>query len=270
LLGESKANNAPTQEWSSREARRRVQRNSLLHYGANIYSQRGDDGIIQEIFRRLKVGLGYFCELGAWDGLHLSNARLLFEQGWSGLFIEGDRERFPALQSRYERCSDIKCLNCFVSADGRGRSKTLDQLCADEKISVIDFLSIDVDGLDLNIFESIQLRPMVVAIEGGFAWHPEMRERVPDDVAAADLQQPLHVAICAAKAKGYEPVCFNQNLYVVQRELASAFGDIIPDPAQLWLDAYYFMSEQFREYLKTFRKSNRLIIDHEGGVRELP
>jgi hypothetical protein len=52
--------------------------------------------------------------------------------------------------------------------------------------------------------------------------------------------------------------------------VASAFADVIADPAQLWLDAYYFMSEQFREYLKTFRKSNRLIIEHEGGVRGLP
>jgi hypothetical protein len=188
LLGANNADSAPIQEYSSRDARRRVRGDSLLHYSANIYSQRGDDGIIQEILRRLKVRFGYFCEFGAWDGLHLSNARLLFEQGWTGLFIEGNRERFLALRSRYKDCSDIRCLNTFVSADGRDGSKTLDQVCADEKISVIDFLSIDVDGLDLNIFESLQLRPMVVGIEGGFAWHPEMRERVPDDVAAADLQ----------------------------------------------------------------------------------
>src|ERR1039458_10326215 len=51
-----------------------------------------------------------------------------------------------------------------------------------------------------------------------------MEERVPDYVAARNLQQPLAVMISSARKKGYEPICFNQNLYVIRREHSDRNG----------------------------------------------
>jgi hypothetical protein len=261
-------------EYSSPEARQRVQPNSLLHYGFNVYSQRGDDGIVREVFRRLNVKTRYFCEFGAWDGVYLSNTRLLFEYGWSGTYIEGDPRKFKALRRRYERYPNIRCINCFVSACDTEAGKTLDGLweeCAGaESTTPIDFLSIDIDGLDLNVFESLKMTPTVVAIEGGGSWHPRMEERVPDYVAARNLQQPLAVMISSARKKGYEPICFNQNLYVIRREHSEKFGGIINDVDTLWRDFYYFQSEQFRLQLRRFREANPLVKEYEGGPRNLP
>ena len=43
-------------------------------YKKNIYSQFGEDGIIEEILKRLKNKINKTCvEFGAWDGIHLSN-----------------------------------------------------------------------------------------------------------------------------------------------------------------------------------------------------
>lgn len=61
---------------------------SLLKYGKNIHSQAGQDGIIEKIFKTLGVKNGNFVEFGAVDGILLSNCRKLYEEGWSGVFIE--------------------------------------------------------------------------------------------------------------------------------------------------------------------------------------
>jgi hypothetical protein len=247
-----------------------VQPNSLLHYGGNIYSQAGDDGIIGEILRRLNISRGFFCEFGAWDGLYLSNTRLLFERGWPGLFIEADEVKFNALRDRYREYPDVKCVHSMVSSDDRGPGKTLDRICSEQGISHIDFLSIDIDGLDLNIFEKLKIKPTVVCIETGFGWHPDVCDRIPDDVAAANLGQPVPVMAAAAKAKGYQAVCFNQNLYLVDSKYATLFQEIDSDPTVLWFDAYYFMSQQFRDWLKEFRQSSPLVQQCERPLRPLP
>lgn len=249
---------------SSREARAKVQRHSLLHYAADVYSQRGDDGIIREIFRRLEIDHGFFIEFGAWDGIHLSNTRLLFESGWGGMLIEGDATRAKQLVECYADYPDVLCVHGWVHpVSGPGR-KSLDDFCDEHNVQEIDFLSIDIDGLDLNIFENLRRRPKVVTIEGGFSWHPQMKTRVPDEVAAKNLQQPLDVAIQAVKAKGYAPVCFNQNLYAVKADLAAPFSGFKDDTESLWLDAYYAQSQTFRDTVENIRKNNPLIRQQEA------
>ena len=151
---------------SSRDARSKVQPNSLLNSKCDVYSQRGDDGIIREVFRRLNISTGSFIEFGGWDGIYLSNARLLFEKGWKGMFIEGDPKRAAELRRNYCDHSDVQCIEAFVYPKSGTHGSTLDELCDEHDIGHIDFLSIDIDGRDLNIFETLQRRPTVIAIEG--------------------------------------------------------------------------------------------------------
>ena len=46
---------------------------SLRLFRRNVYSQNGEDGVLDEIFRRLSKNSGWFCEFGAWDGRYGSN-----------------------------------------------------------------------------------------------------------------------------------------------------------------------------------------------------
>jgi len=95
--------------------RARVQPESLLWFWGNVYSQRGQDGILREILSRVGIERGVFVEFGGWDGIHLSNCRLLFERGWNGVFIEPDRKRFESLTRNYANTSAIVCVNELVS-----------------------------------------------------------------------------------------------------------------------------------------------------------
>ena len=47
-------------------------------------------------------------EFGAWDGVRISNSRYLFEKGWDGIFIEGDK-KIPIIKKNYSN-NNIKQL----------------------------------------------------------------------------------------------------------------------------------------------------------------
>jgi hypothetical protein len=251
--------------------RDRIQAESLLHFCKNVYSQRGDDGIIAEILRRIGIEKGFFVEFGGWDGLFLANSRVLFETGWGGVFIEADPKKFEELRRNYLGQGQIACINEWVGLPG-SPGKTIDQIAAEHFPGrEIDFMTIDIDGLDYLVVETMALRPKVVCVEGGFAWNPLFATRVVDEVASKNLQQSLPVMIEIGRAAGYVPVCFNQNLYLVRPELAQPFSKVRNDALTLWRDAWFNESEEFRAGLLRSRANSVRIRTAEGpGFLTLP
>lgn len=130
----------------------------------NVYSQTGEDGLIEYFLNRLGIETGYFVEFGAWDGKHLSNCAYLAEKGWSGCFIEGDSTRFLDLVRNYGDNSRIDQVNCFVTPEGpQSLDAILTGIGAPKRI---DVLSIDIDGYDYAIWEHLSLfEPMLVVVE---------------------------------------------------------------------------------------------------------
>ena len=51
-----------------------------LSHRKNYYSQNGEDGVIDFLFKKLKINSGVLVEIGAWDGIHLSNTYRQFEK----------------------------------------------------------------------------------------------------------------------------------------------------------------------------------------------
>ena len=74
----------------------------LAEHQRNVYSQTGEDGIIEKILETLPENDKWCVEFGAWDGLHLTNTRYLVEsKGYSAVFIEADKNKFLDLQRNY-------------------------------------------------------------------------------------------------------------------------------------------------------------------------
>lgn len=242
------------------------QANSLLHQTAYVYSQRGEDGILAEILKRVGIDKGFFVEFGAADGIMFSNTRLLMEQGWEGAYIESDASLFKTLCRNCENFPNVICVNQFITWDPSDtKGMTFDQI-ADLHFPdrEIDFLSIDVDGADHLILENLVRRPKILCVEGGFSWNPLFTERVPDSVAMENLQQPLYVMFQIGKQLGYEPVCFTQNTFFVRNDLYAPFKGIKNTPLILWRDAWYHYKE-LQEWLLHFRATNPLIRNTEGA-----
>lgn len=96
--------------------------NDLENFRFNKFSQNGEDGVIQEILKRISLSNplnNWCCEFGAWDGLHFSNtARLILEEDFRAVLIEGDESRLKDLRLNFPADTVIKICS-FVTATGK-------------------------------------------------------------------------------------------------------------------------------------------------------
>ena len=140
------------------------------------YSQNDEDSFILELYKKKNIDNCFFFEFGAWDGIHLSNCRLLFENNWSGCFVESDKKKFKDLKSNYKDNSNIILINDKIDPD----TKNINQLITEHGIKKINVLSIDVDGRDLSMWKSLELlTPEIVIIE--------FNDTIPFDTIYEDL-----------------------------------------------------------------------------------
>lgn len=75
------------------------------------YSQNKEQEVILNYF---KSHVGTFCDIGANDGITLSNTRALFELGWKGIFIEPDPNAFKRLKNNYAYFNTVKFYNYAI------------------------------------------------------------------------------------------------------------------------------------------------------------
>jgi hypothetical protein len=198
----------------------RYNNNGLVKFAANVYSQRGEDGIVQEIFRVIGAKNRWCVEFGAWDGVFLSNTcSLIRDHGWSAVLIEGNKERCDEIRNNFPGNEKVHPICAMVGFEKD--VDTIDKLLKGTPIPKdFDLISIDVDGVDWHIWESIvEYRPRVVIIE----FNPS----VPNDVVFIQdrdmtINEGCSIAALVelAKAKEYELVAVTgaNCLFVVAEE----------------------------------------------------
>lgn len=131
----------------------------------NVYSQYGEDGIVEWIFGRLAPGNKTCVEFGAWDGRNLSNTfNLVAHHGWKAVYIEADPNKFPALQKTAIAFPAITAVCSLVTSAG---DSALDEILRRCNVpEEFDILSIDIDGNDYDVWEaSVRYRPRLVIVE---------------------------------------------------------------------------------------------------------
>ena len=79
----------------------------------NIYSENGEDGILQEILKRLDLeNSGWCCEFGAWDGKVGSNTfNLVKNYNFKAVYIESDKKKFNDLKKTEGKYPNIFAIN---------------------------------------------------------------------------------------------------------------------------------------------------------------
>lgn len=130
----------------------------------NIYSQNGEDGILEEIFKRIGAVNMWCLEVGAADGILFSNTRSLIEKGWNAILIEKDKDHFNRL---VENCKDFPSARLFCdSISVNGEKSLVNFLQAAGAPNEIDLICIDIDGQDWHVWNQLdKYRPRVVLIE---------------------------------------------------------------------------------------------------------
>lgn len=148
---------------------------SLVPFGFKANSQNDEDGIIQEIFRRIGVKHGTFVEFGCGNGLE-NNTVYLLMQGWSGLWMDGNNKEIHRISDLHKPFIEKKALRTRCAKVTR---ENIDALL-DGVPAEADLLSIDIDTNDYWIWSAINsIHPRVVVIEYNASIRPPAALVVP-------------------------------------------------------------------------------------------
>ena len=211
-------------------------------YAKNVYSQNGEDGILEEILKLLGIqnSADSWCvEFGAWDGKHLSNTFNLVTQGWSSVMIEGDSGRFQSLIQTSEEFDNMHIIEAYVSQYNT-ENNSLDKLLSTTPIpNNFELLSIDVDSYDSDIWETLQnYSPKVVVIEINGSVPPGIYWRHKDTpIDSVSIGTTFSEMLNIAKQKNYTLVCQPGNCIFVKNDLLPLLNmppDLIESPELLF------------------------------------
>jgi hypothetical protein len=185
---------------------------TLASSARKVYSQTGEEGVLEAIFAAIGPARGCLVDIGAGDGISLSNTLFFLERGWYGARFDANYatdEEFTLYQERI----------------------TAENICdVIGKYNVpreFDLLSLDIDGIDWWVLRSL-LRvysprvfvcelnnslsatdPLAVVYDPEFIW-------TPDDYFGASLGAYRMLA----ESRGYALVhCQPWNAFFVRREL---------------------------------------------------
>ena len=214
-----------------------------------VFSQWGEDGIIQFLINNIKIDQKIFVEFGA-DNYKESNTRfLLVNNNWAGLVIDSNENSINHIKNdpiywQY----NLKAVRSFITKDN------INTLIKENGIQgEIGLLSIDIDGNDYWVWKAIDvISPAIVIVEYNFRFGKERSVTIPYDEnfdrAKAHYSMiyygaSLKALYLLAKEKGYIYVGCNSsgcNAFFVRHDLKP---DSVPE--QTVEEGY--VAGQFRE-----------------------
>jgi len=150
---------------------------NINNYEFRITSQNNEDGLIKFIFDTIEVKKINFIEIG-FDFFE-NNSLNLFKKSNKGLMIDGSFEKCFILKyiiMIFYLFKNIKVVNSLVYKENINNLINTHFL-NDE----IDFLSIDVDGIDYYLLEKINIKPKLICIEYNHWFGSEQSVTVPYD-----------------------------------------------------------------------------------------
>ena len=214
-------------------------KNTYHKYCKNIYSQNGEDGILEQILKELDIKNGTFCEFGASDGKFSSNTfNLLKNHNFTGMVIESNKSLYEKCVENYKQFSNVKVFHGLVLYN----NKYYDLNAWLKKGNLpydFDILSIDIDYDDYYVWKNLtKFNPKIVIIETN-PYRDPIYEELPGNTATEynlDLLKQWHPAriavgcsfISAIKlglSKGYIPLSYTGNITFIRKDLIHKLQD---------------------------------------------
>ncbi len=221
---------------------------ALQDHEFQVYSQSGEDGIIQFLLNQVTITRPIFVEFGV-ERYTESNTRfLLIHNNWSGLVIDGSLTNIDFIkQDRLYWQQALTAVHAFIDKDN------INELIAGNGfVGPIGLLSVDIDGNDYWVWQAINcVDPAIVVCEYNSLFGSTRKVTIPYDKRfvrsnahyscvyyGASLAALTHLA----QEKGYVLVGVNSrgnNVFFVKAEYAQKFQKLSPEQA--------YVRAQFRE-----------------------
>jgi hypothetical protein len=155
-----------------------AQHGSIREYEFRVFSQWGEDGIIQFLIRNVAIRRKTFVEFGVENYVESNTRFLLVHNNWSGLVIDSNEDHIRYIR-RDPICwrHDLHAACEFVHAENINKI-----LASNGTTGDIGLLSIDVDGNDYWIWKATDaVTPAIVVIEYNHRFGPEKAVTIPYD-----------------------------------------------------------------------------------------
>lgn len=250
------------------------------------YSQNREDLLLEAFFSNLNDG--FYVDAGAYDPNFDSVTKLFYEKGWRGINIEPQRERYEEFVKARRRDINLNCgvsdvkseliLRSYVNGglstfsnklkkdyekdtdpkvskfnDVKVPVTTLKEIFQNHKVKKINFLKIDVEGLEYEVLHGNdwnRYRPEVICIESNNILKDWKKFLVKKDYKCVffDGLNDYYVDIHSDKLGGFDYV----NHIVELRGGGLKYNDY----------KIYEDKEKHYEHLKSHEKSQDDLIEH--------
>ena len=235
-----------------------------------VFSQNGEDGIIQFLIRNINIPRKIFVEFGVHDYTESNTRFLLKNDYWSGLVIDGSESNMRRLRAEelYWR-HDLKVERAFIDRENINQLIRKNGITGD-----IGLLSVDIDGNDYWVWEAINcISPRIVVCEYNSLFGRS--RKVTSVYSASFVASKAHhsglywgASIAAlshlADAKGYSLVGSNSmgnNVFFVRNDAVGALKACTP--GQAYVKSPFRVSRDSAGNLTflDFEQGRKLIVD---------
>jgi len=239
----------------------------LSKYEFTVFSQWGDDGIIQYLINRLDIKSKYFIEFGVENYTEANTRFLLINNNWSGLIMDGSKANMDEVKnSEIYWKYDLKVIDVFITRDNIN-NLIIKNGCPED----LGILSIDIDGNDYWIWENINtINPVIVIAEYNSVFGIEKPWSVP--YKADFLRNDAHfsnlyfgcslLSLCdLSEKKGYYFLGCNaagNNSYFVRKDKIGSLKALSPEEG--YVRSVFKESRNKEGYLSYLSGDNRLAI----------
>ena len=201
----------------------------INNFEYQITSQNNEDGIINHIFDILKIDKLNFIEIGF--DYYQNNSLAVLKRCNKGLFVDGDNKKVIILKNAlklFYPATKITVQNALVDIDNINQIKEQNFNNQEE----IDFLSIDVDGIDYYLLKEINFKPKLICIEYNFWFGKDLSCAVPykKNYSIDSLSNYVGASLKAitelANSKGYHLIALDSacvNAFFIRDDLKHNF-----------------------------------------------
>ncbi|WP_231037612.1 hypothetical protein [Pectinatus frisingensis] len=196
---------------------RQINNSEMYNYEYKVFSQWGEDGIIQWIVNNVNIGKKTFIEFGVQNYTESNTRFLLMNNNWSGLVIDGSEKNVNYIKNddiywRY----NLKAECNFITAENINNIFIKNGIKGN-----IGLLSIDIDGNDYWVWNAINvITPDIVICEYNHRFGKNKAITIPYD--AKFVREKAHYSniyygasikalVLLANKKGYSLVEGSKN-----------------------------------------------------------
>jgi len=140
------------------------------------YSHNNEQQYIEDILLNIDNKKTEYVDIGASDGIEMSNTLFLAQKKWKGFCVEYNTNKYNALLNNYKNFDSIKFSNSKVTP-----YNILEILNSNDVSKDFAFLNLDIDGYDYFVLDSLlsEYRPATICAE--------INEKIPPPVKFAVL-----------------------------------------------------------------------------------